>query len=619
MPNRLVLLTIWLLYAVTGQASETILSYESHIDIQQDATIQTSETIVVKAEGNRIKHGLHRDFITDYSSPSGRRYRPGFKLLAVLRNDKPEPYRLQKLNTGLRIYLGDSTHYLEPGIHTYTLHYQSNRQIGFFGDHAEFYWHMDGSNWSLPILETRISLQLPNEIPENAIEIETHQNQSETTGNLIEQPSLTSLLFESINRLHPGKPIELTIKWPKRFITEPDSMTTIGYLVDDNLAALIALTGLGLMTIYYLLIWRNALTIEHRKDTPPLAPPAPSDSPATLRFIKQRDYDYKNFASAILNLAVKGHLNIEEGAKDRFVVSKKLSSAKPTLDERLLLHQLFSEARRFVELNPSNQATIKNALASHRLAILIDAEKHYIFDNAARLLPGTALMIATLVAMLLAITHRLHIHTPWPPFVFLLCWTPLTFAALSNAYKKGKRFLNQKQPPSLYATGFTFLCASSIGAGEYFGLRLLANQGLSELAAALVILTLINYGLYQALKTPSLLGRTLLNKTNRLRSYLAADDNRKDASALSGKHYEQLLPFAHALDAERPWTRRFITSAQASNSDENNQPRWYHSPHRHYQHYTDLTTTIGHNLSTAIEISLASYDAIPKTQNNRAK
>ncbi len=57
-----------------AQADERILEFHSDITIKRDGWIEVTETIRVRAEGDRIRRGIYRDFPTEYFDKLGNRY-----------------------------------------------------------------------------------------------------------------------------------------------------------------------------------------------------------------------------------------------------------------------------------------------------------------------------------------------------------------------------------------------------------------------------------------------------------------------------------------------------------------------------------------------------------------
>ena len=66
-------------------AEERILLFHSDIVVKQDGWIEVTETIRVRAEGDRIRRGIYRDLPTDYRDKLGNRYEVNLLPLAVLR------------------------------------------------------------------------------------------------------------------------------------------------------------------------------------------------------------------------------------------------------------------------------------------------------------------------------------------------------------------------------------------------------------------------------------------------------------------------------------------------------------------------------------------------------
>ena len=81
-------------------AAERILSYHSAIEIFADGSMQVTETIEVRAEGDQVKRGVYRDFPTDYRDRFGNRVRVEFTVLSVTRDGNNEAYRTQQGKKG---------------------------------------------------------------------------------------------------------------------------------------------------------------------------------------------------------------------------------------------------------------------------------------------------------------------------------------------------------------------------------------------------------------------------------------------------------------------------------------------------------------------------------------
>ena len=84
---------------IEASAEERITRFISDVQIQPDASLDVAETIDVRAEGNRINHGIYRDFPTRYRGRNGSQVRVGFTLRDVTRDGLPEPTVIEPSRT----------------------------------------------------------------------------------------------------------------------------------------------------------------------------------------------------------------------------------------------------------------------------------------------------------------------------------------------------------------------------------------------------------------------------------------------------------------------------------------------------------------------------------------
>ena len=118
MNRRLVfaVLIAWLPLATV--ADERILRFHSDIRVQADGWIEVTETIKLRAEGNRIRRGIYRDLPTEYFDKLGNRYEVDIDPVLVLRNDMSEDFHAVAIDNGKRVYFGHRDRYIPHGAHT---------------------------------------------------------------------------------------------------------------------------------------------------------------------------------------------------------------------------------------------------------------------------------------------------------------------------------------------------------------------------------------------------------------------------------------------------------------------------------------------------------------------
>src|SRR3970282_2472951 len=100
---RFVLLLALLLPAL-ALADERILSYDSQVDVRSDGSLEVVEHIKVRAEGDKIRRGIYREFPTRYRDRHGNRAVVGFEVLEVRRDGQPEPWFTEDVANGRRCH-----------------------------------------------------------------------------------------------------------------------------------------------------------------------------------------------------------------------------------------------------------------------------------------------------------------------------------------------------------------------------------------------------------------------------------------------------------------------------------------------------------------------------------
>src|SRR6516162_2179072 len=155
-------LALLLLGATSARAqTERILDFVSDVVIQPDSRLDVTETITFQVLGTQIRHGINRDFPTDYRGRWGSRSTTGFVLEDVSLDGDTVPTQQSRLPSGMRIRIGDPNRLVPPGAHTYTIHYLTWGQIHFGPDADGLDWNVTGNGWEWPIDRAELRLRRP--------------------------------------------------------------------------------------------------------------------------------------------------------------------------------------------------------------------------------------------------------------------------------------------------------------------------------------------------------------------------------------------------------------------------------------------------------------------------
>lgn len=399
-----ILLCLVLVVGSGVRADERILSFHSEIVIRSDGRMDVTETIVVEAEGDRIKRGLFRDHYTDYEDDYGNRYVAKLVPNSVLRNGEGEDFHAVPIDRGTRVYFGHRDRLIPHGVHTYEYRYTASRNLGFFQDHDELYWQVTGFDWAFPIEKASARVSFGFEPPAAGVRGEAYTGPYGTRGDDYRvHRDGTALVFEATQALSPVNGLTIVAAWPKGFVAEPTALQRFGWLVLDNRGLLIVLGGWISLFVYSLLAWRR-----HGRD-PDEGPvvtryePPRGFSPASLRYINQMYYDDKTMTAAIVNLAVKGYLRINHHGSTHSLTKLEPGAAAPELapGERELYEGLFADGRA-ISLENENHEVLGKARAAHRRSLAADYKHRYFQTNTWLNVPGVAIVLGSFIAALLA-------------------------------------------------------------------------------------------------------------------------------------------------------------------------------------------------------------------------
>jgi uncharacterized protein (TIGR04222 family) len=398
---RGLLLAALVVLSVASRADERILDFHSDIRIEPDGGMEVTETIRVRAEGNEIRRGIYRDFPTDYEDRFGHRYRVGFTVHSVRRDGMAEPYRQQSIGNGVRVYIGNADLLLPPGEYEYQLRYRTDRQIGFFADHDELYWNVTGNGWGFPIDSVSARVSLPAKPTFKVGGIEGYVGAAGSTEQAYdaELEGDRNAVIRATRGLQPREGLTLVVSWPKEWIAEPTRAQELGYLLAQNAGLAVSIAGLLSVFLYFLLAWRKAGRDPEPGVIFPHYEPPERFSPASIRYISRMAYDTKAFSAAIINLAVKGHVDIDEAGGKYTLRAIEGADAALAPGEQALLDALFGEGDR-VLLDKENHKVVRKAMSAHEKSLQRDYRRIYFLTNSTLLIPGVLILLVTAAAVL---------------------------------------------------------------------------------------------------------------------------------------------------------------------------------------------------------------------------
>ncbi len=383
-----------------AMADERILSFHSDIHVFTDGMIEVTETIRVRAEGKQIRRGIYRDFPVDYEDRLGNNYRLKLEPQAVLRNGQAESFHTVRSGRDVRTYFGRSSYFIEHGEHTYVFRYRVNRMLGFFEEHDELYWNVTGNNWAFPIDKASATVYLNFEAPQNLLMVDGYTGRlgsaAQDYGRFLDDDG--SVNFQANEPLPAAHGLTIVVGWPKGLVDEPTWADRAGWMVKDNRNLLAALAGLLLVIAYYIPVWNKYGRDPAEGVIVTRYQPPKSFSPASLRYIRQMYYDNKVMTAAIVNLAVKGYLEIKKKGKTHSLRKLESATLKQPMapGEKELFDAIFAEDG-VVTLKDFNHEVLGKAQSNHKSSLKDDYKNNYFKTNGLLNLPAIAIVLVSLL------------------------------------------------------------------------------------------------------------------------------------------------------------------------------------------------------------------------------
>jgi uncharacterized membrane protein YgcG len=363
-PALFLLFAVLCLLASPLAAAERILHYRSDIQVHADGWLTVTETLRVRAEGQQIRRGIYRDFPTRYRDRFGNHVRVEFEPVSVLRDGASEAWHSESRSNGVRVYAGSSSRLLEPGVHEYQLRFRTNRQLGHFAEHDELYFNAVGTGWVFPIDQAVVTVSFPFDLPAGSVEVGSYTGGYGAQGAYAKGEIVAprQVRFETTRELSPREGLTIVVTWPKGLLEEPDGLQRVRWFLQDNGAALVLLAALAVVFGWYYLAWKRVGRDPEKGVIIPRYRPPAGLSPAACRYVLSMSLKREAFVAAIISLAVKGLVEIEEQKKD-FTLRRLPGEPKSPLTpgERAVLDALLPTPHASIEMDNKNHEDFQAA------------------------------------------------------------------------------------------------------------------------------------------------------------------------------------------------------------------------------------------------------------------
>lgn len=539
---------------------EKILSFHADIDVDKNSGLSITEKIKVHSLGENIKRGIFRS-LPLVRNLNDRTQKVKYNIVSVKKDGVDEDFHEEIEDGYLKVYVGNKDVILSPGDYNYEIKYTTEKQIGFFEKYDELYWNVNGNEWSFPVDSISATVNLPQGA--GIIQNSCYKGAYGSTS----QDCLAKVLSEhsiewSAKDLGSGEGLTIAVGFKKGVMVPPPPPTFL-----EKFGILISgiIIFLGLL-LYYYSTWKKYGV---DPETPTVYPQfnSPDDlSPASLGYIHNESFKNKYLTAALVNLAIKGYVQIVEDEdpgifglfKSKQFTVKKLKNPDQNLpkEEINLMNNLFSKSIvDSIKFDGQYDSKIEQAVRSFQSTLKFQHDKMLNEGNNSKKLIVPILVILGVYFLGLFISF-----TIFPEFekvflgIFLLAVLTIAFVVAIILFK----FF-----PGLFKIFLVFPVIAFVLLGMliYKGSDFTIDNNFN-ICYIFIVLGFMSLVIYQFLiKRPSEEKLRKKSLIDGFKMYMGAAENQQlqfhNPPEMTPQSFEKLLPFAMVLGVDEIWGKKF--------------------------------------------------------------
>ena len=524
-PLIILLLLFFSILSLTAQ-EEKMISFHADVSLGTTGMTTVREQIRIYAAGEIYKRGITRALPLSRRDRNNNRIKISYQMQEVLLEGRPVSFFTEKENDNLVIYVGEKDKLLEPGYYTYDILYETGGQVGFFEDYDELSWNVNGiSDKTIDSVSAVVRLPAGADILSHRCYTGAYGS---TESNCLSESREDGSLFTGAAQLPPGEMLTLSVGFTKGVVTQPPAPQPRKLTwFHRNGLVLISILWVGLLLFYYVFTWRKYGVDPPKPVVIPQFSPPDGLSPAAVGMLHKGHFLDDLITASIVNLSVKGYIRIEE-------VMEKAGLFGLRRDRRYALIKLKEDDSTL----PQEEAIVMRSLFTGSDKITLDGKYD---ESIADMMRDYRKSMNRQFGSVLSEGQNMKFHIlPWLMmilYIFILFW-----------FVKEELFRFQPNKTALYVT---------------------------------LPLLLVSYLIYGWLIVrPGERKLHYRSSIEGLKMYLDVAEEKRlqffNPPTVTPALFEQLLPYAIALDMEKVWGEKFEKDFLSSTlQPEPYQPVWY--------------------------------------------
>ncbi|MGD8320608.1 MAG: DUF2207 domain-containing protein [Gemmatimonadota bacterium] len=291
-----------------AQRSMSIQRFDATLRVEASGWTDVREEIQVRFTGSW--NGIYRTIPVEYRTPQGFSYRLFLKDVTVtgpggeaygFSSSRERHYRKLKIRVpGAQ----DATR-------TVFIHYRVRNALKFWDEYDELYWNVTGDEWEVPIQEASAMVILPRGVEGTRTASWTGGYGAAENAASVE-PTDDGYFFQTRRSLNYREGLTIAVAWNPGVVARPTALDRTLLFLRANWILLLPLLSLGLMWRVWYLRGRDPA----RLSVSPQYEPPEELTPAEAGTLIDNRPDMRDITAALVDLAVRGYLRIEEVKAD---------------------------------------------------------------------------------------------------------------------------------------------------------------------------------------------------------------------------------------------------------------------------------------------------------------
>lgn len=375
--------------AVSIPALEHIPYLMNSIEVLPSGLVKFEETIVVVANGNKLRKGLTKILPQYIYNSKGQSHHLDYSIIGVRVNDMPIDYHLT--SNGRNVLLVPQEDYrLDPGIYTYKFEYVVDNLLWNYGDFYQLYWDVGGNGWNLVVDRLGASLSLPSEnglIAQEVLLGSIHSLNSNAVSIFPNGNFATA--FVAKRPLFIGEGMHIVANISAQTLISPTIWQRIIRLFYDYGDIFLAFIGFVVISLSLAVSWRYIY-----QNKVHLKIPLPKTA-MIMRYILMNRFDLKSVCGFLLELYKKNIIDIQQSGETILLIKRTDNLKGLPLFEVKALNYIFPAHETVFNVTAKNLLPLKRFALSLEQGVRKQMLKFRLKLNLGYLLFSMAMLIAT--------------------------------------------------------------------------------------------------------------------------------------------------------------------------------------------------------------------------------